>query len=268
MRFLLTRSQVLHGIFGVAFLLVSFLAATLQAVAQSAPDSLRFQRGVEAFESGRHEEAISLLEALGSDHALAQYYLARVYDVLDDEPNATRSINRAIDLDRTNLLYREWQHRIGSRAFRLIQKARERDMLRDMLAIDADNAYANTARAAERTLVFQHHRDRIRLPELTPFESVLETNREAFRRLVVDDKDIPDAPNPPPTHNPFDIEEMRHRGYNVQDLSARADSAFTEAHERLTRVLEREPAYREAYRPLMTLLSAAGDAPALSLIHI
>lgn len=260
MLLLLARSDVFRGFIGLVLWLALIALVAPAAVAQPVSDSLSFQQGMEAFEAGRFDVAITRFEALGRDHALGQYYLARAYDVLDDEPSATRAINRAIDLDRTNLLYREWQHRIGSRAFRLIQKARERDMLRDMLALDADNAYANTARAAERTLIFQHHRDRIRLPELTPFESVLETNREIFRRQVVDDRDIPDAPEPPPTHNPFDVEEMRQRGYNVQDLGARADSAFAEASERLTRVLEREPAYFDAYRPLMALLSAAGDA--------
>ncbi|MEZ4700390.1 MAG: GWxTD domain-containing protein [Rhodothermales bacterium] len=133
-------------------------------------------------------------------------------------------------------------------------------MLRDMLRIDPDNAYANTAIGAERTLVYQHHRNRIRLPELTPFESPLETNREIQHRLVVDDKDIPDAPEPPATQNPFDIEEMRQRGYVVQDLGIRADSAFAEANERLLGVLERDPSYLEAYAPLMALLSGDGDA--------
>ncbi len=259
----LARSGVFRGFYGLAPWFVLITLATPAAVAQTVPDSLSFRRGVEAFEAGRLDEAVAQFEALGRDHAMGQYYLGRTYDVLDDEPNATRAINRAIDLDRSNLLYREWQHRIGSRAFRLIQKARERDMLRDMLAIDENNAYANTAVAREKTLIFQHHRDRIRLPQLTPFESVLETNRETFRRQVVDDNDIPDAPEPPPTHNPFDIEEMRHRGYTVQDLGGRADSAFAEASERLTRVLKREPAYHEAYLPLMTLLSAAGETPAM-----
>jgi GWxTD domain-containing protein len=264
MLFLHVRHHALFGVNGFVFLLVmvgyAAPSSAMQRVSQAAPESVGFRQGVEAFDAGRYQEAIAHFETQGRDHAPSQYYLARVFDVLDDEPNATRSINRAIELDRTNMLYREWQHRIGSRAFRIIQKARERDMLRDMLALDPDNAYANTARAAERTLIYQHHRDRIRLPELTPFESLLETNRETYRRQVVDDKDVPDAPEQPATHNPFDIEEMRQRGYNVQDLGFRADSAFTEALQRLTHVLEREPGYREAYRPLMALLSAAGDA--------
>jgi GWxTD domain-containing protein len=227
---------------------------------QHGSDSDRLREGIEAFEAGRLADAIQQLEEADTENAEAQYYLARAHQALGNEVEATRAIHRAIRADEGNLLYREWQHRIGSRAFRPIQKAREREMLRDMLTLDPDNTYANTAVGAEQTLLYQHHRHRVRIPELTPFESPLEMSRESFRRLVVDVDDVPDSPRLPAATHPFDLEEWRKLGYTIVDLGMRADSAFTDASERLTKVLRLDPRYFEAYRPLMALYSA-GEHP-------
>ncbi|MEZ4700389.1 MAG: tetratricopeptide repeat protein [Rhodothermales bacterium] len=72
------------------------------ATAQSPADSLHFLEGKAAFDAGRFDEAIEHLTAFVEQSpgaANAYYYLARAYAVQGNEPDATRSINRAIDRD-------------------------------------------------------------------------------------------------------------------------------------------------------------------------
>ncbi len=125
-------------------LLLMLLLACSSAQAQTAVEQARV-----AFASGDFAQALELASSV-EESADAQFLLWRLYaqTPLDDRGRAGRALSRAIDLDPTNVAYREAQlvHLRKRRVTRVQNEyleLRRRDLARDLLRIDSTSSVAH-----------------------------------------------------------------------------------------------------------------------------
>lgn len=218
-------------------------------------DSVLLIRGVEAFERADYEEAVRAFQSLleqDSLHAEAHARLARTYKVQGRHIRAANQARLALRDEPENIEYLILRHQIGFIQPTVIDKARKRAILGRILKLDSENAYAHTELGREEALVYIHHKDRIRIPDFKPQPTPMGSSNPNVRSNLSLDA-------PVLVNDPFDIDEMRGRGYTILNEGRRARMAYREALEHLTKAGQADPAFQPLYAPLMAVLAFEGQ---------
>ena len=238
-----------------AVLLVLYTATSYTYAQSVDADSLLLKRGILAMEAEKYDEAIDVFSKLlkrDSLHAEAHANLARSYKATGRHIKAANQARLAVRHDRDNLEYLRLRYEVGFINPRPLDKARKRALLKRMLEIDPENAFANTERGREFTLIYLHHRDRIQVTDFNPPSNPFSHD------------DIDTAPTADiRAGDPFDLRQLKAQGYTVIDAGMRADEAYPQAVTHLTTAIRSDPLQRDPYDLLMAVYAAAEEHEAL-----
>jgi len=218
-------------------------------------DSVLLLRGINAFEGEDYEEAVTAFQLLleqDSLHAEAHARLARTFKVMGRHMRAANQARLALRDEPENIEYLILRHQIGFTQPTVIDKARKRAILGRILKLDPENAYAHTELGREEALVYIHHKDRIRIPDFKPQPSPMGSSNPNVQSNL-------NLEAPVLVNDPFDLDELRGRGYTILNEGRRARMAYQGALVHLTKAGQSDPAFQPLYAPLMALLAFEGQ---------
>ena len=235
--------------FAALLVLAAFTSRT--AFSQSVvADSVLLQQGIQAMEAGQYEEAIKTFKRLVKKDSLraeTHALLARSFKANGQHINASHHARLAVRHDRDNVDYLIIRYQMGFLNPRPLDKARKRALLKRILELEPDNAFAHTELGREFALLYLHHRDRIQVMDFNPPSSP----------FLHEDIDVPAATTGTRVDDPFNIELVKAQGYNIIDQGQRAEEAFPKAISHLTTAIRSEPELEEPYNLLMAVFAAS-----------
>lgn len=260
--------------------------------AQDLPDSTTvLGRAIAAYRGGRVPDALRLFEEAARAaprDARAQFYLARVRadSAVGDRRGAERALDRALELDPTNVEYlvaKVVVLRADAPTFLQdrLREQRRLDLARQILRLDSANAFAHEEIGRVAIRDFWRYRNALMVPqfaarartssrELGTPPTAVEGSEEDFRnptgladiaRLENQDRGLrgTDDPNAVFRADRFDVEALRTQGVPVVDLSRRAELAYRRAVGHLRAALATDPFRREVYGDLMRVYALKGE---------
>ena len=280
------------AVLGLAALLAS------PARAQADLDTARL-----AFERGEHATATAALEQITSaepDNAEAHYLLARVlYDDANprrDESRAGREVERAIDLNPDNVVYRVAQlEQLRSDSWNIFEELRKlqrrRGVAETILELDSTNAFAHEELGAQAIRDYYQYRNAIAIVgvsftsadpyaknarvyggDLSPDAGDLlgGGDLEETRRANATDTDFTTesavfsrgtsfGAREIPMADRFNVEALRSRAVGVSGFTQRAERAREEAVYHLDRALRRDARRRSVYDHILRLTAISQD---------
>ena len=242
--------------------LVWFLFPGL-ALAQQPADSL-LELGRTFLRAGAFERAEKQFDKYISTHkeeGIGYYELAKSLHLQGKKGPAKRAIRRALNHQPEEIVFLELQHEIGFETLRPLELAKKRAIISRILELDPGNAYANFDRGNEYAAVFLHHRNRVNVPELRPYESTL-TGRGGPGDFA-DSRERAVEHALPPAREPFNIRKLSAQGYLVRPIDQQAREAFPLARRYLQQALRTDSTSRAAYESLLRILAANRDHEAM-----
>ena len=269
------------------YLVLLAVCWSLPLAAQSPADQV-IAEGIEAYRAERYEDALRAFEAAtvaDADNAEAHFLLARVlFDTpLRDEGRAGRSIARARELDPENLQYMVAQlQQLRTDTWNFFQemlRLQERLALsQKILEQDPSNSFAHEELGAYYIRDFWRYRNALSISGLAFSSGYPDDQRYVFEdegsqiaqindpsqpiyiadRNPIGDPDqlFPDEWIDPGTlamSDRLDLDALEDQGAPMQDLSARADRAYSRAIGHLETALASDPRRRPVYTHLMRL---------------
>ncbi len=253
--------------------------------------------GLAAYREGRFADALRAFEAATvaePENPEAHFFLARVlFDTpLRDEGRAGRAIARARRLDPNNIEYlvaELLQLRTDTWNFiqELTRTRRRLALARRILALDSTNAFAHEELGTYHLRDYWQYRNAVALPKAA-FSSRLysasdnQGDVEDLYEIGLGNEqgDLPEMPGQNPQvveagdfyigpadqgapgalgmSDRFDLASIENQGEAVQDLSGRAEGAYTAAVAHLRSALEADPRRRTVYDHFVRLYALAG----------
>jgi len=250
----------------LGFALVFFASFSSSGFAQvNATDSTLYARGLRAFEAQHYAEAEEVIRTFITRHpdqSEARYVLAQIYAQQRDSAKAAVTISRAIFRDPEKVELLEMQLRLGfpRNLSVALRRTKKHELAERILKLDSTNALANLQIGGEEALIYLHHRNRITIPHLRPLGNASMIGKLPDLDVL---RESPTDHMLPPVPDPFDLESVQQRGYQLRDLSDRAEKAYPIAVHHLTRALASEPTARRAYMSLAALYVARPDHEAM-----